>query len=137
MGVYAILTQTAILNAVDLSDHCRGCTVTADATQLPSSAMGDAWEEYTGGQKSGTVAPTFLDDMALSSVDATVWAAFLAGTAVAFATKPTSAAISTTNPEYQFNILPTAWNMGGDLNTMAAKQLTYPITGAITRDVTP
>jgi hypothetical protein len=137
MGVFAILTQTAILNSQDLSDHCRGCTVTADATQLPSSAMGDAWEEYTGGQKTGTVAVTFLDDFAASSVDATTWSAFNTGTPVAFATKPTSAAISTTNPEFQFNILPSAYQMGGELNTMAQKQLTYPITGAITRDITP
>lgn len=136
MAVFALLTQTAVLNSQDLSDHSKGCTVTAEATQLDSSAMGDAWVEYTGGQKSGTVSINLMDDMASSSVDATVWSAFNTGTAVSFATKPTSSAISATNPEYQFNILPTQWNVGGALNELAMKQLTYPITGAITRDTT-
>lgn len=137
MAVLALLTQTCVLNSQDLSDHSKGVQITAEATQLDSTAMGDAWVEYTGGLKSGSVTINLLDDFAASSVDATTWGAFNTGTAVAFASKPTSSAISTTNPEYQCNILPSAWNVGGSLNEMAAKALTYPITGAITRDITP
>ncbi len=46
-------------------------------------------------------------------------------------------AIATTNPEYQFNILPNAWNVGAAVGELAKKSLSYPVTGAITRDVTP
>ena len=137
MAVLALLTQTAVLNSVDLSDHTKSCQVTAEADQLDSTAMGDSWREYIGGLKGGQVQLELEDDFASSSVDATTWSAFSTGTPVSFATKPTSSAISTTNPEYQFNILPNQWNMGGSIGELAMKNLTYPITGAITRDTTP
>lgn len=124
-------------NAVDLSDHATASTTVADADQLDSTAMGDSWREYTGGLKKGTYSITLLDDFAVGSVDATIWAAFNTGTAVAVATRPVNTTIATTNPEYQFNVLPNQWNIGGTLGEMAGKTLSYPLTGAITRDTTP
>jgi len=137
MAVIALLSEYVIFNAVDLSDHCRQASVTAEADQLDSSAFGDTWREYTGGLKGATVSLEFLDDLALGSVDATIWAAFNTGTPVAMAVRAVNAAISTTNPEYQFNVLPNSWNIGGALGEMATKTLTFPVTGAVTRDVTP
>lgn len=137
MAVLALLTQTFVFNSVDLSDHSKGCTVTAEADQLDSSAMGDSWREYTGGLKAGQCQVELLDDFASGSVDATIWGAFNTGTAVAVETKPTSGAIATTNPAYQFNVLPTQWSVGGTLGEMAMKNPSFPITGAITRDTTP
>ena len=137
MSTFALTNMYNIFNAVDLSDHATASTTVADADQLDSTAMGDSWREYTGGLKKGTWNITLLDDFASGSVDATIWAAFNTGTAVAVATRPVNTAIATTNPEYQFNVLPNTWNMGGSLGEMAAKSLSYPITGAITRDTTP
>jgi hypothetical protein len=137
MAVLALTNEYNTFNSVDLSDHVRSGVVTANADQLDSTAMGDSWREYTGGLKGGTYAVEFLDDFASGSVDATTWGAFNTGTAVAVAVRPVNTTIATTNPEYQFNILPNQWSMGGQLGTMAGKTLTYPITGAITRDVTP
>lgn len=135
MAVFALTNQYNLVNAVNLSDHATAGTVVADADQLDSTAFGDAWREYTGGLKKGTYSITLLDDFAGGSVDATIWAAFDAGVAVAVATRPVNTTISATNPEYQFNILPNQWNIGGTLGDMAGKSLSYPITGAITRDV--
>jgi hypothetical protein len=137
MATFALLNQYLIFNSVDFSDHLKGATLAAEATQLDSTAMGDTWVENTAGLKSGTLTIELLDDFASGSIDATVWAAFNTGTPIATAVKPVNTTIAATNPEYQQNILPNAWNMGGSLNEMAMKSLTYPITGAITRDVTP
>ncbi len=137
MTVLALTNEYFTFNAVDFSDHTTACVLTANAEQLDSSAMGDAWREYTGGLKAGTLAATLLDDFAAASIDATVWAAFDANVPVATAVRPVNGAISTSNPEYQQNVLPNQWSMGGQLGTMAGKQLTWPITGPITRDVTP
>lgn len=134
MAVFALVNEYVTFNAVNLSDHARAGTVTAEADQLDSTTFGDSWREYTGGLKSGTFAVEFLDDFASGSVDATTWAAFNTGTAVAVAVRPVNTTIDTTNPEYQFNVLPNAWNLGGSLGEMAGKTLSYPITGAITRD---
>lgn len=137
MAVLALMNEYLSFNAVDLSDHVKSAVITANAAQLDSTAMGDTWVENTSGLKSGTLAVTFNDDFAASSVDATTWAAFLAGVAVACAVKPVNTTIATTNPEYQFNVQPAEWGMGGSVGDLAAKTLTFPITGAITRDVTP
>lgn len=137
MAVLALTTQTFVFNSVDLSDHSKGCTISVEADQLDSTAMGDSWREYIGGLKGGTLSVELTDDFAASNVDATIWGAFNTGTAVAVTTKPTSGAIATTNPEYQFNVIPNQWSVGGSVGELAMKSLTFQITGAITRDVTP
>lgn len=137
MAVLALTNQYNTFNAVDWSDHVKAGTITAEADQLDSTAMGDSWRESTGGLKSGQYQIELLDDFASGSVDATSWSAFNTGTPVAVACRPVNTTIAATNPEYQFNVLPNTWTMGGSLGEMAGKSLTYPITGAITRDVTP
>jgi hypothetical protein len=136
MTVKALLAMHLTINAVDLSDHVRGTTITAKATELSSEAMGDAWEEVTGGLKSGQLQFELLDDFAAGSVDATLWAAFLAGTNVTFAVRPDTAAVSATNPSYAGSVHPGEWAMGGKLNEMAGKSLTWKISGALARNVT-
>lgn len=126
-----------VFNAVNLSDHGTNFQITASADALDSTAMGDTWRENTGGLKAGQFAMTLHDDFASGSIDATTWAAFDGNVAVAVAVRPVNTTIATTNPEYQFNVLPNQWQMGGQVGTLAGKQLQYPLTGAITRDVTP
>lgn len=136
MAVLALTNEYVNFNSVELSDHTKSGVITAEADQLDSTAMGDSWREYTGGLKSGTFAHELLDDFADNSIDETVWSAFNTGTAVAVAVRPVNTAIAATNPEYQFNVLPNQWSMGGSVGELAMKSLTYPITGAITRDIT-
>lgn len=137
MATFALLNAYVTFNTVDLSDHVKKVMANFEGTALDSTAMGDSWNESTIGLKSGTVQIEFLDDIAASQVDVTLWNAFAAGTAVAVAVKAVNAVISATNPEFQFNILPNQYSIGGSLNEMASKSLTFPLTGAVTRDVTP
>lgn len=137
MAVFALTNEYITFNAVDLADHGKAGTITAEGEQLDSTTFGDSWREYIMGLKGGSVAIEFLDDFASGSVDATVWAAFNTGTAIAVAIRPVNTTISATNPEYQFNILPNQWSLGGSIGELAGKTLTFPITGAITRDTTP
>jgi hypothetical protein len=132
--VLALLNQYFLLNAVDLSDHIRGATLAVNAAQLNSEAMGDSWEEVTTGLKAGTINFEVLDDFALSSIDATIWAAFNAGTNVAWEMRPVNASRSTTNPGYTGSIHPSEYKLGGSINTMAMKSLTWKLSGAVTRN---
>lgn len=136
MSTFALVNEYVLFNSVDLSDHTRAATLAAEAAALDSTTMGDTWMENTGGLKSGTLTIEFLDDFAAGSVDATVWTAFDANVAIAVAVRPVNTTISTTNPEYQVNILPNQWNMGGTLGEMAGKSLTFPYTGQLVRDIT-
>ena len=136
MAVLALTNEYWTFNSVDVSDHTKSAVITAEAEQLDSTTMGDSWREYHGGLKSGTLAAELLDDFADNSIDETIWSAFNTGTAVANAVRPVNTTIAATNPEYQFNVLPNQWSMGGSIGELAAKSLTFPITGAITRDNT-
>lgn len=133
MAVKALLSMFLSVGGTDISDHVRDCNVTADATALSSEAMGDAWEEVTGGAKSGMLNFTVLDDFAASAIDSVIWSAFNTGTNVAFEVRPDSAVVGTSNPKYTGSVHPGQWRMGGQYNTMAQKQLSWKISGALTR----
>lgn len=134
MATLALLNMYLLFNSVDLSDHTTNNVLAANAAQLNSEAFGDAWEEVTTGLKAGTLTVNLLDDFAAGSVDATIWAAFSAGTNVPFEVRPVNSSRSTTNPGYTGNIHPSEWQMGGQINSMAAKSLTFKVSGAITRN---
>ncbi len=136
MSVLALTNEYLLFNAVDLSDHVTAATVTANADDLDASAMSSGgWKVHAGGLKAGQLQIELLDDFALASVDATIWAAFSANpiAPVAFEVRPVNVARSTTNPGYAGSIIPLQFSVGGQLNTMAKKSLTFPITGALTK----
>lgn len=137
MAVVALTDGVFTFNGVDLTDHVRSVTLEASGNELDASSITDEWDVTKLGRKTGSLAVEFMDDFASSSVDATVWGAFNTGTNVAFTLKPTSGAISTTNPEYQGTVVPSASPVGGAAGELLAKQVTFKLAGAVTRDVTP
>lgn len=134
MATLALLDQYLSINAVDLSDHTRSAVATAEGTQLDASAMGTSWNQYRMGLKNGSLQIELLDDFAAASIDATIWAAFNAGVSVAAIIRPVKGTvIGTGNPELRFNVLPSSYSVGGTINEMAMKSLTFPIDGAVVR----
>lgn len=131
MATLALLNEFVEINGVDMSDHCRQASLALEATALDSSAMGDGWQANTGGQKSGSLALQFLDDFDAGQVDATLWPVF--GKVVAFKVRPTADPVGPTNPEYSGQVLVSQHSVGGSLNEMAAKSLTFPTSGAVDR----
>ena len=116
----------------DFSDSIAALTLDISREQLEITAFGDAARRYIGGLQDSSVTISFHQDFASGSVDSTVFSN-LGGT-VAIVVKPTSAAVSATNPSYSFNALvvqstPFSSNVG-DLATM---DVTWPVDGAITR----
>ena len=87
-------------NSVDLSDHIREISVNMDADDLDATGMGATSKTHIPGLRDDRIEVTFLADWAASKVDATL--APLVGSATGFpiVIKPTSAAVSTTNPSY-------------------------------------
>jgi hypothetical protein len=116
----------------DFSDSIAALTLDISRESLEITAFGDAARRYIGGLQDSSVTISFHQDFASGSVDSTVFSN-LGGT-VAIVVKPTSAAVSATNPSYSFNALvvqstPFSSNVG-DLATM---DVTWPVDGAITR----
>jgi hypothetical protein len=61
--------------------------------------------------------------------------AWNAGTAVAMTVKPNgTAAASSSNPQFAFNVLPLTWqSINGAVGDIATASITYPIDGAVTK----
>jgi len=132
MAAFALTNEYFALNAVDMSSFVKSATLTLDAAALDSTAMGDSWTEQTPGLKSGTLALTFNDDYAATTVDDRLFPLF--GTVVTFEVRPVAGiAVSATNPRYTGSVLVTQHTIGGDVGSLAAKQLSFPTSGTVTR----
>jgi hypothetical protein len=134
MTIFAATDFTISVNAVNLTDHADSLTTSFDVAELTTTAFGDDWTSVIGGLKSGSVAINFHQDFAAASVDATLWAAF--GTVVEVIVKPTSAAVSATNPSYTFDVLVTSTTpIAASVGDLATQSITWPVTGAAVRAV--
>lgn len=131
MATLALLNEFIQINSVDISDHCRQGTLALEATDLDSTAFGDNWSEHTGGLKSGTLTIEALDDFASSELDSTLWPLF--GTVVSFEVRPTADPVGSGNPSYTGSVFIQQHTLGGSLNEMASKSLTYPTSGTVSR----
>jgi hypothetical protein len=89
---------TITINAVDLSDQCSQATLTYTAEALESTAFGDTARKYTSGLQNNEVTVTLYQSYAATETEATIYG--LVGTTTNLVLKPSSAAVSATNPSY-------------------------------------
>jgi hypothetical protein len=137
MAVFALLSCRVEINSVDMSARVAAVELPIDADDLDTTNFGSAgWRERIAGLAGGTMKVKFNDDFAASTVDDLLWARFRLATAVNV--RPTNGAISATNPEWQFSVIVNSFTfVAGSVGALATKDLTWPITGAVTRDTTP
>lgn len=131
MAVVALINEFLSLNAVAMSDHVRQATLAMEATTLDATAMGDGWVKNVYGLKSGSLQVEFNEDTAASQVDSLLWPLF--GTNVAFEVRVDAGVVSPTNPKYTGLVGIAQHNVGGSLNEVARKSLTFPTSGAVVR----
>lgn len=94
------ITVGASSPGTDITDQCVSAVVTATQDQLEKTAFGSTNRSYTGGLTDVTVTLTFLVSYAGSETYALLQP-LLGAAATYVAVKPTSGAISATNPEFQ------------------------------------
>jgi len=137
-----VLTNVEVtIGAVDLSNHIASVTLgsTYDVVETTAFAGGNvpaAAKTRQAGLVDNSVTFEFHQDFAAASVETTIYP--LLGTVVACTVKPIDAAIAADNPEYQFNALVSEWTpLNGAVGELATASVTWPITGAIVKDITP
>ena len=138
-----VLTNVQVtVGAVDLSDHVASVTLstTYDVLETTAFAGGNvptAAKTRIAGLADNSVTLEFHQDFAAGEVEQTIYP--LLGTTAAVAIKPnTSALAGADNPEYQFQALISEWTpLNGAVGELATASVTWPISGAITKDVTP
>ena len=122
------------LNAVVLSTHVESVTLEYKSELQDDTNMGNTTRKRLGGLKDWSVSINFRQDFAAALVDATLFP--LVGTTFAVKIRPTTAAISATNPEYQgTGILESYRPIGDTVGNVAAAPVSIQAAGDLTRAV--
>jgi predicted secreted protein len=121
----------------DYSAQVKSCSLTIDAPEVDVTNMDSAgWTELLGGIKKASLAIEWVKDADLSGLDAAVYAAL--GSTLAFRIRQQDSAIAAGNPEYQGTCLITQWQpINGSVGQAFGGSTTWPVTGAIVRDIEP
>jgi hypothetical protein len=83
---------------VNLSDHANSVTLNYETDSIEVTAFGAGGHTFTGGLQNNSIEIALMQDFAASNVEATVYG--LVGTTTTVVIKPTSGAVSATNPSY-------------------------------------
>lgn len=97
MAVLSFKDCSVTVNSVDLSNKVRSVVLTYEVEAVDATVMGGN-RVSIGGIQNNQVEITFGQDFAAANVEATVYP--LVGTTTTIVVKPTSAAVSATNPSY-------------------------------------
>lgn len=95
---------TLTVGGTALSQWVREIKLDMSAEDLDATAMGAVSKTHARGLRDDRAEVTFLQDYAASAVDATL-APLFTSTGFSVVIKPTSAAVSSTNPSYTFTAI--------------------------------
>lgn len=122
MATQILNDASLVVNGVDLSDHVTEIALTYEAETQDDTTMGDTTRSNKSGLLNWSASVTFVQDYAAGEVDATLFA--LVGQTFSIVIKPTSGAVSATNPSYTANATLTSYDpvsgSVGDLQTASA-----------------
>ena len=132
----------AIFVAIDFSVRINGSTALASyltqvelktsATDITTTAFGSSWVTRVAGLREGSLTLTFNQDYAASTVDATLWP--LLGSQATVVIKPTSTAVSASNPAYTaICVVNDLTPISGTVGDLATFSVTWPTTGTVSR----
>ncbi len=132
MSFQVLTTERVEINGVDISASCTSAGIEVKANEIDSTTFGTGWETKLGGLKSFGLKFEANTDYAAGQLDAMLWP--LLGTVVTMKIRPTSAAISTSNPEYQGSVLVSGLTpVTGKVGDLATTSGTWPGSGALVR----
>lgn len=134
MATLILKDMDIVINGVNLSDHVMSGTINYEAELQDETAMGDDSRTRLAGLKNYSLDITFQQDFASGSVDATLFP--LVGVDTSVVIKPTSAAVSVTNPSFSGTaILESYPIMGNAVGELAQVSVTFQGDGDLTRNI--
>jgi hypothetical protein len=133
-----VLTDASIvINSVDLSDHIASVTISTSEDVIDTSAFSSTianGRTRVAGLADNSITLEFHQDFATSSVEQTIYP--LLGQTTSVVVKPTSAAVSATNPSFSCTVVVTEWQpLSGSVGELSTASVSWPISGAITKGV--
>ena len=136
MAIYVWNSARVTINGVNLSNRCRAATLTYNAERIEATAHTDTARVYLGGFKEWTMDFEFNQDHAAANVDATLFP-LVGSSTVVVTIRPTTAAVSATNPEYTGTATLLEYSpFTGTLGEAATADVSFVSGGTLTRGTT-
>jgi hypothetical protein len=132
MAKFAATDYLVTINGGTVSTNLNSVELAQEADDIETTAFGQSFRTRIGGLKSGTVTLNFMQDFGSGAIDETL--NVLLGTIATVVIRPTSEAVSATNPNYEFTALCTQYSpFASSVGDLATLSITWPVTGAIVR----
>jgi hypothetical protein len=123
------------IDSNDVSTNVASVTLSQTAEDVETTAFGTNSRTRIGGLKDGEVSFDFHQDFGSGGIDSIFQP--LLGTNVQVEVKPTSEAVSATNPSYSFEVLVAEYSpLDSSVGDLATFSVTLPISGDVTRTET-
>jgi hypothetical protein len=128
-----------VVNGVNFSDHASSVEINASKDDIDTTSFDGSGRERKHGLQDNSFVINFQQDFDASEVDATLWPLWNNETEFTVAIKPTTAAISATNPEYSGTCILLEYSpLNGSVGELSETSVTFPVQrGTFTQDVTP
>ncbi len=131
MAAFVFTDADININSVDLSDHGINVVVDLGLEEQDITAFSYTARATAPGLKTGDLQLEFLQDYAASKVDATIGPIALDGSVVTVIIKPTSAAVSSTNPSYTATMWVSSYQpIGGSVGDQSKAPVTMANNGS-------
>lgn len=138
MAKFVVTEPVIVFAGSTVTSSCASVTINVEADDVETTSFGtNGWRTRVGGLKSGSVDFEFHQDMASGAIDELIWSN-LGGTAAVKVRPGGTAVISSSNAEYQFDVLCQQANpIDSAVGDLATISVSFPITGAVTRATAP
>jgi hypothetical protein len=139
MARLVLTDASVVVNGVNLSEFITSISLSTseDVVDTTGMAAGGARTRVSG-LADNSVTFEFNNDYATGGPEITMNAvgSSLVGTNTTVVVKPTSAAVSASNPSYTFSCVVAEWqSLSGAVGELATVSTTWPISGVVTKAV--
>jgi len=132
-----VLTSASVtLNGTDISTDVAAVTLSTSAAEVPTTSFGSGGAvTRVAGLIDNSVTLSLHNEF--SSLEGLIYP-LIGSTAVTIVIKASTAAVSTANPSYTASVLCTEWTpVNGAVGELNTADVTWPISGTITKSTTP
>lgn len=130
-----VLTNPNItINSVNMSSFIAQASIDISYSEVETTAFGDSFKTRTLGLGEASISLSFHQDFAAAATEATIYPLLGNGAGTTIVVRPTSAAVSATNPSYTMTALVTEWSpVSGSVGELMTADVTWPVNGAVTK----
>jgi hypothetical protein len=138
-----VLTNAYVLYASnDISQYVSSISLSSSVDVIDTTGLGSVSRTRAGGLFDNQLTVEFNQDFADNALEELINGTSLAtstvGTSVAMEIRPVNTTVSASNPKFTFNALIAEWQpLSAAVGELVTASVTWPISGPITKSITP